>query len=147
MTTSTSHNPSETLKTRELLSAYDLGLRTASGALGAYLFSIISPIGGAIFGLASSIVCTMGYTSLDPVQDPIIKLALYAPMLFCGIATGMIAVSAAGFPLTFVSAFSLSLAMVPALCIVEEIAKCFRTRLSPNHSLNNRNFRTTALRA
>ncbi len=125
--THTTQTQTHTPAARGILTAYDFGLRAAAGAFAGYSWSIISPIGGAIFGLASAITNTIGdyiAESAVPMNETAAKTALRVATFLFSVAAGIIATSALGFTMTVGSALGLSLAMIPALFIVHVSASC-----------------------
>ena len=91
----------------------EIGLNTAAGALAAHLFSIIHPIGGAIFGASITLtrIAAIGLANQFSMDQTAKKIALmYIPYLSA--AVGIFAVTMAGFPLTLLGTAGLALTMV-----------------------------------
>ena len=134
--TSTTHTQTQaqTPTGRAILIAYDLGLRAAAGAFAGYAWSIINPIGGAIFGLASALTNTAGdaiTASTVPMNETAAKTAMRVATFLLSVAAGIIATAAAGYTITVGAAVGLSLAMIPALFVVYVSASCIAS-CAPN---------------
>ena len=87
-----------------------IGIQTGAGALAGYAFGMINPVGGAVFGLAS----TAGQIIADKINENFygnrtnVKVANY----ILSIAIGAGAVALAGIPLSFGATVGLTAAMI-----------------------------------
>jgi len=94
-------------------------LTAATGALGAYLFTSIHPIGGAIFGVTYGITSSITAAVLNKLfgnstSEKVLKFALD---ILGSIALAVAITSLVGYTITFGSAIYLIIAMAPAAII------------------------------
>lgn len=95
------------------------------GALGAYLFRIISPPGGAVFGgvyVLTNLLVTRLAEKFCVDQDAL-KVMTYATSIIAGWAAGILAATVAGFPLTALGGVGMLLAMVITSVVITILAR------------------------
>jgi hypothetical protein len=98
---------------------YEIGVSTGAGALAGYFFTIINPVGGAIFGASCALTRTIGGALIDRfVTDPTLKVAAYAVSFIASIAAGIFVATTAGFPLTVMGSVGMLLAMLVTTCAI-----------------------------
>jgi hypothetical protein len=94
------------------------GAATMGGAtaLAAALFTTISPLGGAIFGVTSFLGSRLIHWISDKInclpESPIFRIAQYALAAIGGIATAALVTTALGFPVTVATATILTVASI-----------------------------------
>ena len=95
---------------------FGAALRGGSNAIAAALFTSMSPLGGAIFGVSSFLserlihwICAK--TTCSP-EDTIFKIAQFALSVIGGIASGVAITTAIGFPMTILGGVVLNLASI-----------------------------------
>jgi hypothetical protein len=96
----------------------------ASGYLAGLTFSIINPIGGAIFGATGAFTnITLWYlvSKLD-ISSTTAKTILYGLSFIASMAIAGAVTTAVGFPITFVGAISLTFAMLVTYIAVSMVA-------------------------
>ena len=102
--------------------AYDALFYAASGFLGGYFFSLIDPIGGAVFGTASLIAETVTNTLISRSGlNSCLRTLLWAGAFFANIAAGAFIASSLGFPITLTTACILTFAMIPASLVAKPL--------------------------
>jgi hypothetical protein len=91
-----------------------IGMSAGAGALAGYLFSIVNPVGGAVFGGTSALISLVGNKIAQRVgvNSFALRVALYAVAFFASIAVSAIATTALGFPLTVSAGVILSIGML-----------------------------------
>ncbi len=109
---------------------YAVGLSAGIGALAGYAFEIIHPVGGLVFGAASTLTIVIGRVILSRIDEDnvALKVATYVGTVIASIAAGVIAVTALGFPLTVGSFILLTLGMVVtgyAFPHILQASKCY----------------------
>lgn len=101
-----------------------------TGALAAHLFSIITPIGGAVFGVTSTLshllvdeaMNAMGCRNPQNVAFKIAKLVI--PSLLAAAVSGLVA-TVCGFPITFVASLLLIGAIhLTTSLVIAAVASC-----------------------
>lgn len=104
-------------------------LAAATGALGAYLFTSIHPIGGAIFGVTYGITSSITAAVLNKLfgnstSEKVLKFALH---VFASISLAVAITSLVGYTITFGSAIYLIIAMIPAAIITYIGFSCIKS--------------------
>ena len=98
---------------------YNTLLYATSGFLGGYFFSLIVPMGGAVFGATSAIAEMATDSLIDRSElNSCLRTLLWAGAFFTNIAAGAFIASSLGFPITLTTACVLTLAMIPASLLV-----------------------------
>jgi len=105
---------------------YQIGISAGAGALAGYAFSLIHPIGGAIFGATFAVVNSIGTSLANQfgMNEEATKTALYAVSYIISTLAGAFATTTLGFPLTFLSGVVMTFGMIITTQIVEIAAKC-----------------------
>jgi hypothetical protein len=117
--------PAPSCASEAVLGLYNIALSGGAGALAAWAFTIIDPIGGAIFGVASALTNSLGRVMANvPGTEAAVKTAVHFLTFIASLAVGAAAVTLAGFQITLMSAVGLSLAMIPAWIAVSCSANC-----------------------
>jgi len=103
-----------TLGTQIIHGIYNVGVTTAAGAMAGYAFSFINPIGGAIFGATTGLADTIANSLAErfAFNSTAVKIAVWAVSAVVSIGLGLLAVTAAGFPLTVVGSVGMTVAMI-----------------------------------
>jgi len=99
---------------------YEIGFSSAAGALAGYLFNIINPMGGAVFGASMSLSrhVTSALAERFCMDQTALKVTAYLVSFIASIAVGVFSTTAAGFPLTTLGAVGMVLAMVVSNCFL-----------------------------
>jgi hypothetical protein len=110
-------------------SLYEIGLSTGAGALAGYVFGIINPIGGAVFGASSALTSTIALAIADKLgmDNTAFKIAAWVTTFIVSVGVGIFAATAAGFPLTVLGSVGMIFAMfvtTVAIRIVTNGAGC-----------------------
>jgi hypothetical protein len=106
----------------------EISSSVATGALAGYTFSIINPVGGAIFGLAASATRIVGNYPVDRLGfHSSIKKALHLFSFILGSAAGVYAASLAGYTLTVGGTVGMTVAMAIPLYLAVPTAVLFST--------------------
>lgn len=107
--------------TENLVSNTARGILT--GVLAGHIFSLITPLGGAVFGGVQALASTLTDNLLEAVFPPsdslAVKIIRAAIPIIAGIAAAALAVSLCGFPVTFTA----SLALSSSLLLTEALAE------------------------
>jgi hypothetical protein len=95
-------------------SMYEIGINAGSGALAGWVFGIINPIGGAVFGASYALTHTFasevaGKLHMDQTA---FKVAAWFVSFIASVGVGMLAATVAGFPITILGAVGMILAML-----------------------------------
>jgi hypothetical protein len=111
-------------------SIYHVGLGAGVGALTGYVFGIINPAGGAIFGAVSTLTSIFATAIADQfcMNQTALKVGVVIASFIASIGIGILVTSALGFSLTIPGAIGMVLAMVVtkiAASIVIGGATCF----------------------
>ncbi|MBS0604439.1 MAG: hypothetical protein JSS60_05295 [Verrucomicrobia bacterium] len=103
---------------------YEIGINAASGALAGYAFSLIDPIGGAIFGATSALSHTIATSLADrfAFNQTAVKIAVWAVSFVASVGLGLLAATVAGFPLTVMGAVGMTLAMLVTSLVVRIVS-------------------------
>jgi hypothetical protein len=123
MTTTSSTHPTQSPGSQLFNTIYEVGFSAAAGALAGYLFYIINPVGGAVFGAAMSLTGHIGAAVVDRlcIDQTALKVAFYAVSFIASVAVGFFATTAAGFPLTVLGSVGMVLTMVITNCVLNII--------------------------
>ena len=109
---------------------YTVGVSAGTGALTGYVFGIINPVGGLVFGVTNALVGTIGRGLISRIseENSALKVAAYVLTAIVSIGASVAAVAALGFPLTIGSFILLSLGMLVtgiAIELVLAASKCY----------------------
>lgn len=89
---------------------------SCTGAIGAGVFTVINPVGGAIFGAVSTLSQHLILQILNHAEyeenESAAKIINYAVSFFSSIAIGALVASAVGFPITFTGGVVLTACMM-----------------------------------
>ncbi len=98
---------------------YEIGVSTGAAALAGYMFSIINPVGGAVFGATYALTNIIADTVADKVlPNATLKVVAYAVSFFASVAAGIFAATTMGFPLTVIGSVGMLLAMIVTSCAI-----------------------------
>ncbi len=98
---------------------YEIGVTTGAGALAGYLFSIINPVGGAVFGATYAFTNIIANTVADKVlPNAALKVVACVASFFASVAVGIFAATTIGFPLTVLGSVGMLVAMVVTSCAI-----------------------------
>ena len=106
---------------------YQIGVSTLSGALAGYLFTIIDPVGGAIFGATSALTGVFANALAERfgMDQTASKIILWSVSFMVSIAAAVLVTTAAGFPLTVLGALGMTCAMIGTSILVRIGINCF----------------------
>lgn len=107
---------------------YSVGFSAGTGALAGYVFGVINPVGGLVFGATSALVEAIGYGIMSRQENEALKTTTYVLSFIAGIAASVAAVTALGFPLTVGTVILLTLGMlvrIIAAGLVLKVSKCY----------------------
>ena len=111
-----------------LKAALEGGLAGGMGAVCAGLFTTISPLGGAVFGVSeylSSHLISWICDKVDCCPDSMVaKVAKYALTIIGEIAAAAMVTTLVGFPMTVTSAVTLSITTIVATVVSMSIIAC-----------------------
>jgi hypothetical protein len=109
-----------------ILGLYNVALSGCAGAFAAWAYTLINPIGGAVFGIAAGCANSLGSVIANslPVNETAAKTAAHFLTFLASLGIGAFAATLAGFHITLMGAVALSLAMIPAWIIVSTSATC-----------------------
>jgi hypothetical protein len=114
----------------------ELTIGAASGALAGYAFKVIKPVGGAIFGLSATFAGAVADNLADrfSLHHTAAKTAVWALSFIASLGAGILAATAAGFPITVLGAVGMTLAMIvtsiSVRCVISCAESCFSTRVN-----------------
>lgn len=102
----------------------------ASGAAAGALFTLIDPLGGAIFGVSSFLSNRLIHWTIEKVgccpANPVFKTAQLVLSLIVGIGAGILITTAAGFPMTFAAGVGLTIALIgTAIATILALGGCW----------------------
>ncbi len=94
------------------------------GGLAAYAFSIINPVGGAIFGATSALTSIVAdkIANQFSINHTAVKVAVWIVSAMASIGIGLAVTTAVGFPLTVVGAIGMTAAMLATSIVVHLVA-------------------------
>ena len=106
--------------------AYHIAFSGAAGAFAGWVFNIIDPVGGAVFGVASYCASSLGraLTNVLHPNETAAKTTAHFLTFIASLAVGALAVSLAGFEITLMGAVGLSLAMTAVVLSLAIIPVC-----------------------
>lgn len=113
---------------------YEVVFNAGAGAYAAYLFTLVNPVGGAIFGVTRTVTSIIVSRALDhpraarfidnSTEGRTLKTAIN---FFAGLGAAWAVMAFAGFPITFSATIGLFLATIPATFIIACILGCFNS--------------------
>jgi hypothetical protein len=108
-----------------------VGTNAGFGALAAYAFSIIHPIGGAIFGATAAVCRIVADKVLDsmPENKTALKIAVWAVGFVATIAISLLVTTTLGFPITAIGAVGMTVGMIATSIAVRWLARLCCTSL------------------
>lgn len=111
--TSTSQLQEPSLASKILEGVYEVSVSAGAGALAGYLFTIINPVGGAIFGATMDLTRLIGDALADKflMDQTSLKIAAYVVSLIVAAGAGFLVTTALGFPITVLGTIGMVITM------------------------------------
>ncbi len=119
-TTSASQLEQPSAASQILQGVYEVGVSAGAGALAGYMFSLINPVGGAVFGASMALTRLIGNALADKflMNQTAMKITAWALSLIAGVGPGFLAATTLGFAITAWGAIGLTLAMIITSCAI-----------------------------
>lgn len=98
--------------------AYEVAVSAGAGALAGYMFTLINPVGGAVFGTTMALTRLIGSALADKflMNQTAMKIMAWTLSLLAGVGAGFLAATGLGFAMTVSGAIGMTFAMILTSC-------------------------------
>lgn len=119
-TISASRSEQPSVASQILQGVYEVTVSAGAGALAGYMFTLINPVGGAVFGASMALTRLLGNTLADKflMDQTAMKITAWTLSLIAGVGAGFLAATTLGFAITAWGAIGLTLAMIITSCAI-----------------------------
>lgn len=116
------------LAEHSLMNIYEIGITAASGAIAGHWWTLVNPVGGAIFGATVAIAnkITNALTHKLDIRAPEAKVAAFAITFIAKMGLAFLVTTALGFPMTVSSLILMPLAMFAAGIVMRAGLACLQ---------------------